>query len=525
MNYLKNAIGPVPQSEPLPGQVANSAGGYSYGVDDWKRLDRFLVLGSEGGSYYAQERPLTVQNVNAVKRCIAADGRRVVARTVEISEAGRAPKNDPAILVLALCAKTGDDGTRRAAFEAVPRVCRIGTHLYHFAAFVNELGGWGRGTKRAIGRWFNDKTPSDLAYQLIKYQQRDGWSARDLLRLSHPTPASVDHATLFAWACGKVEDPREVLLPGIVDAVEQIKRADDVRTVVGLIRAHNLPRECVPTQWLTQPEVWEALLARMPYTALIRNLPTLTRVGVLAPGADWARVVAQRLTNAEGLRKSRVHPLSVLVALKTYQAGRSVRGDGVWTPVSQVVDALDAAFYASFGNVEPTGKRTVLALDVSGSMTYPDIAGMPGISPEVGSVAMAMITAAVEPNVRITAFSTTYRDLDISPRRRLDDNIRTVRRLGFGGTDCSLPMVDADAKRQEVDTFVIYTDSETWAGYIHPAEALKRYRRRVPDAKLAVVGMVSNGFSIADPNDPGMLDVVGFDTATPQVLNAFSGGE
>jgi 60 kDa SS-A/Ro ribonucleoprotein len=66
---------------------------------------------------------------------------------------------------------------------------------------------------------------------------------------------------------------------------------------------------------------------------------------------------------------------------------------------------------------------------------------------------------------------------------------------------------------------MIYTDSETWAGQVHPVQALRQYRDRmgVP-AKLVVVGMASNGFSIADPNDAGMLDVVGFDTATPQVL-------
>ena len=34
--------------------------------------------------------------------------------------------------------------------------------------------------------------------------------------------------------------------------------------------------------------------------------------------------------------------------------------------------------------------------------------------------------------------------------------------------------------------------------------------------------MDSNGFSIADPNDAGMLDVVGFDSATPALMADFS---
>src|SRR5258708_4542503 len=89
----------TPQNAPIPGsnQVPNSAGGYSFPVDDWTRLDRFLILGSEGGSYYATERQLTLENAKSVMQCIAADGPRAVQRIVEISEAGRAPKNDPAI--------------------------------------------------------------------------------------------------------------------------------------------------------------------------------------------------------------------------------------------------------------------------------------------------------------------------------------------------------------------------------------------------------------------------------------------
>jgi 60 kDa SS-A/Ro ribonucleoprotein len=40
-------------------------------------------------------------------------------------------------------------------------------------------------------------------------------------------------------------------------------------------------------------------------------------------------------------------------------------------------------------------------------------------------------------------------------------------------------------------------------------------------ARLIVVGMVANGFTIADPDDPGMLDVVGFDTSAPALMADF----
>ena len=125
----------TPQSEPISGskQVPNSAGGFAWELDDWARLDRFLVLGSEGGTYYVGEHTLTKDNAVCVARCIAADGIRTIDRIVAISETGRAPKNDQAIFSLAMASKLGDEATRRHAYAALPKVCRIGTHLMHFA--------------------------------------------------------------------------------------------------------------------------------------------------------------------------------------------------------------------------------------------------------------------------------------------------------------------------------------------------------------------------------------------------------
>ena len=531
----------TPQSQRIPGtkQVPNSAGGFAWPVDDWMRLDRFLILGSEGGTYYITEKSLTVENAEAVGRCIDADGLRVVNRIVEVSEAGRAPKNDPAIFALAMCAKLGNDATRTAAYAALPKVCRIGTHLMHFAEYAQGFGGWGRGMRKAVAGWFNTKPANDLAYQLIKYQSRDGWSNRDLLRLSHPRAASPSHDRLFAWVTKGAlpEGATEDAALALVVAMEQAKAAETWKDVVKLIMAHRLPREAIPTQWLVYPEVWDALLGEMPMTAMIRNLATMTKVGLLTSMSTAGKIVIERLSDAARLKKARVHPIAVLAAMLTYKSGHGARGQSTWSPVGRIVDALDTAFYATFQHVEPAGKRMLLALDVSGSMTSGSVAGVPGLTPRVASSAMALVTAATEKDhgfVAFTAASGGYggqwgggdpgiKTLDISPRQRLDDVLKTVGNLPFGGTDCALPMVWANKAKIDVDTFVVYTDNETWAGSVHPAQALRAYRqaRGIP-AKLVVVGMVSNGFSIADPNDAGMLDVVGFDTATPPVISDFA---
>ena len=115
MSYLKR-LRPrrPPQSAPLTGtgQVPNSASGYAWAVDPWTRLRRFLVLGSEGGSYYASEAALTRENARAVEDGLAEDGLRTVEEIVIVSTDGRAPKNDPALFALAMAAGLGDDATR-----------------------------------------------------------------------------------------------------------------------------------------------------------------------------------------------------------------------------------------------------------------------------------------------------------------------------------------------------------------------------------------------------------------------------
>jgi 60 kDa SS-A/Ro ribonucleoprotein len=524
MKYDTYSTRQTPQSQPVPGrnQVKNNAGGYVFAIDDWRRLDRFLILGSEAPTYYVKAPELTRRNADAVLRCIQEDGVQVVERLTEISRSGRAPKNDPALFVLAMCIKLGNLETRQAAAKALPSVARIGTHLFHFAQFVEQFGGWGKLTRRAVANWYNERPARKLEYQAVKYQQRDGWSHRDLLRLSHPKPPAMLHHLLYGWITKGWPDIGPEPHPDLplIWAFEQAKRAGEKETIA-LIREHGLTREMVQTKHLNSLAVWEALLEKMPMTAMVRNLGKMTQVELIAPLSNAARTVRARLNDGEYLRKSRVHPLSVLVALKVYEQGHGIRGSLKWSPVAGVVDALDDAFYLAFGNVEGTDKQHILALDVSGSMASGNIAGLP-ITPREASAAMAMVTARTEQEYAIVAFQDRIVPISVSPRQRLDDVIRAISNLPFGRTDCAQPMLDAMRRNIQADAFTIYTDNETWCGSVHPFQALQQYRQRIGvDAKLITVGMTSSGFTIADPRDGGMLDVVGFDTATPQVISDF----
>lgn len=522
-------------------QVFNSAGGATFAVSKWDRLYRFLILGSEGGTFYVSEQKLTKDNAKNVVDCIKEDGLSTVDIIVEVSKSGRAPKNDPALLALALCTDSeyADAETRGYAMAMLPEVARTGTHLFHFMEYANAVRGWGRLLREGVANWYSRLDTDRLALQIIKYQQRDGWSHRDALRLAHPNPkGDATRNNLYKY----IVKGRDAInfgdpMPGIIIAFERAKTASTTE-LVKLITDYDLTREMVPTEKLNEVAVWEALLQKMPATAMIRNLGKMTNIGLLRPGSTNTAHVVNTLTDREILKKARVHPLQLLVALHQYGQGKGDKGSLSWSPLAQVKNALDEGFYQAFGALESSDKNTMLAIDISGSMIW-DSAKICGTSLKAreGAAAMAMVSLRTEPNAFVTAFSAgDWRGAHgyasgithvtgINRTSKLDNVVNTMSNMAAGSTDCALPMLWALKNKVKIDTFAIYTDSETWAGQIHPFEALKQYRDAMGiPARVVVVGMASNGFTIADPKDPGMLDVVGFDTATPQVIADFSAG-
>lgn len=540
-----NAVDNTPQSAPIPGstQVPNSAGGYSWEVDKWAKLHRFLILGTDGGTYYINQEKLTADNAAAVINCLNDDWMRTVDEIVKISEAGRAPKNDQALFALAMASAARFNAAphgRSYALSQLPKVARTFTHLAQFANYVSAFRGEGRALRTAYANWFEQKDPNHVAYQVIKYRNREGWTPRDLLRVAHPQGASLAHKSIYEWVTNREKWLDNIQLD-INLHIAGFERAQAVKTETELVKVleeyPSLPHEALPTEFKNKPAVVEALLANgMPIGALVRNLATYTRAGVLNPGSIAEGIVLAQLANREAVQKSRIHPISALKALLVYSNGDhfgtkyaygySAKGKEVENPNSRIIDALDDLFYLAFDNVEPTGKTHLLALDVSGSMGYPDnLAGAPGLTPALGAAAMALVTAKSGDPYLIYGFSTSFRRIDITARDRLTDALNKTKRMTMGGTDCALPMKWAKSNNTNVDVFAVYTDSETWAGTPHPAQALKNYRKAVNStARLAVVAMVSNPFSIADPNDAGMVDLVGFDTSTPAILSEFAKG-
>jgi 60 kDa SS-A/Ro ribonucleoprotein len=519
----------TPQTEKADArQVENNECGFVFQIDDFKRLERFLILGTEGGTYYAAEKKLTRDNAKCVERCLSADPKRAVDAIVDVSEKGRAAKNDAAIFALALAITIPESS--KLASAAIPRVCRTATHLFQFTEIASSFRGWGTNLRNGIASWYEQKDERSLMYQLAKYQQRNGMTHARVIRMAHP---NLGDNSIARWALGKDTGERKIdekrtyqasgALPDYLVAFDELKHCDERRTIE-LIEQYKFTHEMIATGHRGSAKVWEALLPTMPLGALVRNLGKLSSVGLTGPMSVTERAIADKLSNQDTLVKARIHPINVLSALRVYQKGQGDKGSLTWTPSRLIVDSLDEAFYLAFGAVEPSSKRTMLALDVSGSMSWPQN-GSPslGLTAAELSAALAMVTARIEKQWCVVAFSHQLVQVDISPKMRLADVQRALSSISMGGTDCSLPIVTALKDKIPVDVFHVYTDNETHSGSIHPYQAIQQYRKATGiNAKLAVVAMTPTEFSIAHPYDNGMIDVCGADASLPNLLAEFS---
>lgn len=524
--YITSVTTPTPPTKPLPGREAemakNDAGGFVFNQDDWSALERFVILGAEGGTYYVNQHELVLRNVAVVNRCIVADPAKTAEIVAQVSESGRAFKNNVAAFVLSYMVSKGGP-PRFAAYRVLNRVIRTGRALLEFHRDLDALGVKSNASRRkAMARWIDERKPSDLIYQMLKYPTSGNLSMRDVIRYAH-AHASQEAQNVMAYILDNGKANLETL-PEIAHGWEAAKRAQTAQEVAEIVTKYKLTWELVPGQWQGSHEVWQALLPNLPYTALLRNLARLSSYDMLKMGSANAKLVRDRLVNADIIKRARVHPMSLLVAWRTYASGGTLgKTKFSWKPTSVVADALEEAFYLAFDAVEPSGKSMMVALDVSGSMS-----GQAGTLPlaccEVSAV-MAMVTLRAERNSMPVAFHHGISDLNLSRHDSLDAVLRKVKNINAGGTDCSLPMVHALNNGMTIDQFVVLTDNETYAGKIHPATALQKYRDLVvKDAKLVVVGMTSNGFTIADPQDRGMLDIAGISTDVPALISKFAAG-
>lgn len=518
MRNYSTTIQKQPQTRPILGRtdmVKNNAGGYVFEATHKQILERFLLIGSEGGTYYTSEQKLTEDNAQNVIRMIRSNGIEVVNTTVDVLVNNRAPKVDASLFVLALAATHGNQETKNAVYTAIPKVCRTGTQLFTFVANIQNLRGWSRGLRKAIAKFYTDKTADNLAYQLVKYRNRAGFTHRDVIRLSHPNAKGTEINNILRYAVGRSEGSETS--SNLIRNFTMAQKAANDETLIEAIRRGKLTWEMVPTDKLNNPNILAELAPNMPLTALIRNLNRFSNAGLFDRTNTTFDRIRDTLTSDEVVRKSNLHPVNVINYMVTYAKGRGTLGSKTWNVSQKIVDDLQKTYELSLKNVTPTNKRMLVAVDVSGSMNK-QVSGMALSASQIANVASVSILKT-EPKADMIWFDTQCRTPKIGARHSIDQIIN-LSATG-GGTDCSAPIRLALDNKLSYDVIVIFTDNETWAGNSHQLQVVEKYRKTInPNVKIVEVAMVANPYSQL-PLDKNFLRVVGFDSSVMEVINKF----
>lgn len=462
-----------------------------------------LLTNTLGGTYYANQRELFDEAV-LLHLEIAEKDPAFMARAILYARSEGLMRFQP-IVGLAVLAKTDHD-LFRAIFSDV---IRTPGDLADFVEVVRGgvlPGGMGRMIKTAVNHWLNSMSE----YHAIKYNRGgQGYSLRDILRVSHPKPVNFKQDAIFKWLVDSKawladEDARE-RTPQI-DAFERLKRVEGNQEVArALITEGRLPYEVVTGVFRPDRETWVSLMQQMPYFALLRHLNTLQRADVLSEEAN-ATYVAERLSNADALRKAKVLPFRVYTAYQQFTPARPTE--------RRVQEALIDALEASMANMPNLGERVVVAPDVSGSMSgrisgrsvtrYIDIAGI--------------FTAALlksTPDAIILPFENDVVDVKLSARDSAITTAEKLARVGGGGTAVSAPISRLLAKRIPVDTFIGITDNVEWArdsygnqGFLPTWYAYKE--QVAPEAKAFLLTIAPYRHAVAPESAPDVFYTYGW---------------
>ncbi len=532
MNYrfFTNKQKNTPQNQPIPGREAEMiqgrSGGWMFDAGIWQMLRRCLLIGTAQSTYYADKKELTEDFIEVIKEAVATEPLRVAQEILYASD-GRSINNSAPILALVLLSMGETPAAKQGFLEIFPQVVRTGSHFYEWLNYTKSLRGFGRIIREAGTAWLSREDVKALAYQLLKYQQRHGFKHRDVLRLFHVKPPTAEHDRLFQWVVnGWDELPQDIPSDALAQIwwYEWLKRHPE-KTHEAIAKGR-LTHEMAAPVGNMDKAAWQLLFNEMPIGAMLRNLGSLTQLGVLtADNRQNIDRVEAVLNNQKHLRRGRIHPIDVLKALKTYQSGgRLGRSKKTWTPVARIVDILEKAVELAFDVVEPTNKVFLHAVDISGSMSC----GVSSVGLTCCEIAttMALVTAKAEKNYAIRGFSSKFIDLGISRRDSFTSALKKANSHNFGATDASVAYDWAIKNKFKADVICFWTDSESWAGRKHPSVALKEYRQKVnPNVKAVYVTLAPYRISLVDPKDQDSWDLAGFDPGVPRLIQMLATGE
>jgi 60 kDa SS-A/Ro ribonucleoprotein len=517
-------------SLPSTADTRNEAGGLAYALPPKAALAQVAMTGTLGDAFYADAE----FQLATLLDLAAHVEPEYLAKAAVFARARGYMKDTPAVLVALLTLRCPELAAR--TFE---RVIDNGRMLRNFVQVLRSgaLGRKSLGTapKRLVQRWLAGRSPE----QLLNDSVGQAPSLADILKMVHPRPVDPERESLYGWLLGRPVAAER--LPEAVRAFDAFKA-----TLLAGETEAVLPR--VNFQQLTALPLsrahWVEIARWAPWQTLRMNLNTYARHGVFgeepqpgslqgliaqamreagAPSSDIAAELAERLRDAEAIRRARVFPYQVLATWRALDAR-----------VPEVLhEALQEAMDIALENVPALPGQVYVLVDVSGSMGAPVTGYRRGASSKlICRDAAALVASAIlrrNPGTEVMAFDDRVWPLALSPHARVVANTEVLARTGGGGTAISLPLAWLNERKARGDLMLYLSDNESWvdshrAGATETLRQWEAFRARNPGARLVCVDLQPYANSQA-PGRQDILNIGGFSDAVFEVLASFARGE
>jgi 60 kDa SS-A/Ro ribonucleoprotein len=344
----------------------------------------------------------------------------------------------------------------------------------------------GRAIKRSVGKWlsyhFGEKG-INAEYWTIKYGsgQREGFTLADIVKTTHPTGMNKDIANYILDKDARVTKAKTPKLYWF----DKLKSADSTESMIKAITEGQLPHEVASTFAGSQKDVWGAIFPNLPIFALLRNLATLSRHGVLKTSR---KEVEAMFKDTDRIHKAKIFPFRFLDAYNAIKEKVD----------SWVLDSLRDGIDASFENIPDFPGTTAVFLDISGSMSsYLEQSALFGVC-----------CALKGSNNKFYLFNTETTEARTSRRVPILDQAQKIHIAG--GTDVGSPFRRITKDREKVDNIILITDEQQNTG--SPAyRAFMVYRSTVnPKAKLFVVCVAPYRSSVIPKNTDDVWYIYGW---------------
>ena len=487
----------------------NDAGHSAWNRPLEERTVQLLMCNTISNTFYVGEDKLAKETDETFRAILASDTEFFAKAIVHARNVGcvrLAP-----IVGLVYLSTAGKE--HRAHFHnAFAQTIRTPHDLATFVQWSRRAGirkGLGQGLKATVNVWLNGLTE----YHAIKYpleSGKEGFSLRDIIRVTRPVPKDDRQKAIFRWIVkGELEGET---LPQIT-AFEKLKKATSKDEIRQLIENGRIPHEVATGIVKPDTATWVFIMHQMPHFALLRNLNTLSRHGVLKNDENVAFVVS-KLTDEKGVKFSKVLPFRYFEALQAYvEAGNAD---------NRIVGALGKALELSFVNVPEIEGRVLIGVDTSDSMT-----SAIGGKSKARYIDVAAIFAAAlfkkSARVEVMPFDTTVHNFGFNQSDSILSIAKGLSSYGGGGTDVGSFVRKANSKRSEFDVVIGVTDNMEWmtahGGWGSQSNGFygewKTFKQSNPKARAFLVRIDPYKGAAAPPEDKDVTLIYGW---SPVVL-------